>query len=80
MEKIIRRNTVETSSQKSSLEKQLYDVYPYCNLVSRMASIYSGTVTSIRATLIKITINTETAIAAIFQIATKKRIVRYQHQ
>jgi multidrug efflux pump subunit AcrA (membrane-fusion protein) len=46
MDRIIRSNAVETSSQSGSLEINLQDVHPYYALTPEMASIYGGSVAS----------------------------------
>lgn len=46
MDRIIRSNAVETSSQSGSLEINLQDVHPCYALTPEMASIYGGSVAS----------------------------------
>ncbi|BCX09959.1 HlyD family secretion protein [Fischerella thermalis CCMEE 5201] len=61
MDRIIRSNAVETSSQSGSLEINLQDVHPCYALTPEMASIYGGSVASPGAVLSELpTIHTAT--------------------
>ncbi len=69
MEKIIRSNAVETSSQSESLRSSLQKVHHCYDIASKMASIYGGTITSQIATLPEPSRNTLTSKATTSQVA-----------
>jgi multidrug efflux pump subunit AcrA (membrane-fusion protein) len=67
MDRIIRSNAVETSSQSGSLEINLQDVHPCYALAPEMASIYGGSVASPGAFLSELPTNIHTATSKTFQ-------------
>ncbi len=62
MDRIIRLNVVETSSQSGNLEINLQDVHPCYALTPEMASICGGSVASVEAVLSKLPTNIQTPI------------------
>ncbi|TBR61529.1 HlyD family secretion protein [Mastigocladus laminosus UU774] len=67
MDRIIRLNAVEASSQSGCLEINLQDVHPCYALTPEMASIYGGSVASPEAVLSKLPRNIQTATTKTFQ-------------
>ncbi|MFB2771126.1 HlyD family secretion protein [Pelatocladus sp. BLCC-F211] len=67
MNRIIRLNAVEASSQSGCLEINLQDVHPCYALTPEMASIYGGSVASVEAVLSKLPTNIQTAKTKTFQ-------------
>ncbi len=67
MDRIIRLNAVEASSQSGSLEINLQDVHPCYALTPEMASIYGGSVASAEAVLSRLPTNIQTATSKTFQ-------------
>ncbi|MGJ5674974.1 MAG: HlyD family secretion protein [Nostochopsis sp.] len=67
MDRIIRLNAVEASSQSGCLEINLQDVHPCYALTPETASIYGGSVASVEAVLSKLPTNIHTATTKTFQ-------------